>query len=60
MKSEMLNVIDSNGIIQEKYAVLVHNGGERYSVITARQCKHYKKFASVEKFLNKYGLRVGL
>lgn len=53
-----LSVVDNKGTIREQWEVLVHNEGERYSVFTPRQVKHYKNLKSVEKFLNKYDLQI--
>ena len=55
---KMLDVVNQNGEVKEQYAVINHNNGERYSIITPRQVKHYKNLKSVEKFLNQYNLKI--
>lgn len=55
---EWLKVVDNNGTIREKWEVLVHNGGERFSVFTPCRVKHYKNLKSVEKFLSQYELTI--
>lgn len=58
MKQQWLKVVDSKGFVREQWDVIVHNNGERYSVLTPRRTKHYKTLKSVEKFLNEYNLKI--
>lgn len=53
-----LDVVDANGKVREQWAVIVHNDGERYSIITPHLDKHYKSLKNVEKFLIKFNMRI--